>query len=400
MTTETYDVAIIGGGPGGAVLGAYLTSVGRSVAILERETFPRYHIGESLTGMGGEVLNELGLGDKMDEMLFPPKGGVKVIGHSAQSEFFVPVLWPTWQVRRDEFDTILLNHAITQGAVHLTGNVRDIIRDGNRVIGLTYVPSETPSSAPRSISCSIVADASGQHTLLSRLGIAGERRDTEDFCRQIALFTQFRHARRDPGAMGNNTFIFYSKIHHWAWFIPISPDVVSVGVVMPNDIAQSAGESLEAAFDWGIQHINPNLRDRVVGCESIEPIRAIRNYSYTVEPFVGNGWLCVGDAHRFIDPIFSFGVSFAMLEARAAANAIQHYLTTGDESAFQDYEQYCNRGQSGAFDLIRYFWKHPIFFGYNIRGRYRKDIIQMLGSDMHSPSLPPALSFMRSALYQ
>jgi FADH2-dependent halogenase len=198
--------------------------------------------------------------------------------------------------------------------------------------------------------------------------------------------------------MGNNTFLFYSETNHWAWFIPLSPDLVSVGLVLPGEkVKQLAGA--EAAFRWGAEHLNPDLSVRLQGCEMVEPVRAATNYSYSVDPFVGPGWLAVGDAHQFSDPIFSFGVSFAMLEAREASRAILKSFGGDNQAAsFHEYRDFCVRGQTAALDVIRYFWKFPVFFGYQSRGEMRKDIIRLLGSDCHSTTEPRALAQMRKAL--
>ena len=123
------------------------------------------------------------------------------------------------------------------------------------------------------------------------------------------------------------------------------------------------------------------------------------NYAYAVDPFAGDHWLCIGDAHRFIDPIFSFGASFAMIEAQAASKAIIEALETGDWTRpFADYVALCNRGQNAAHDVISYFWKYPIFFGYQSRGSQRKDIMRLLSSDVHSEQEMPALTMMRRTL--
>jgi len=392
---KSFDVAIIGGGPGGSVLATYLAEAGVSVLILEKAAFPRYHIGESLTGMAADVLNDLGLCLEMDRRQFPPKGGVKVIGKGAGSEFFVPVLQATWQVRRDEFDELMLDHAIRRGATWRHGVVQGVLREGPTVTGVAYAPAG--EDQPQEVRCRVVADASGQATVLSRLGVAGPVMPTE-FAKQVAMFSQIRGARRDPGEMGDNTFLFYSETHHWAWFIPLSSDVVSVGIVLPADKVKQCGGA-EAAFEGGVENLNPDLGWRVEGCERIEPVRAATNYSYVVDPFVGDGWLALGDAHQFNDPIFSFGVSFAMVEAREASRAILRSFENCTSTApFAEYRDFCLRGQTAALDVIRYFWKFPVFFGYQSRGELRKDIIRLLGSDCHSRTESRALTLMRRAL--
>lgn len=395
---ETFDVVVIGCGPSGAVLSAYLARAGCSVLTLEQSSFPRFHVGESLTGMAGEVIRELGLGEAMERLQYPPKSGVKVIGKEARSEFFVPVAQPTWQVRRDTFDALLMERAQACGAMVRQGTVKEILREGDRAVGVRYQAREAPEGRLTTVRCAVVADASGRGTVLARQGLAGAVTYHDQFARQVALFSTFKGVRRDPGRMGDNTFIFYSETYHWAWFIPVAPDLVSVGVVLPGEKIKALS-GREEAYRWGLDHLNPDLTWRVAGCETVEPLRAITNYSYAVDPFVGNGWLCVGDAHQFIDPIFSFGVSFAMLEARRASAAIQEALATGDCTVpFEAYARFSNQGQHAARDLIRYFWRFPVFFGYQTRSHYRKDIIRLLSSNCHTDQEIPAITMMRQGL--
>ncbi len=393
-----YDVIIIGGGPGGSTAAAYLAQDGLSVLLIEKETFPRYHIGESLTGMAAEIIHDFDLADEMEARQFPPKGGVKVIGNGAKSEFFVPVLQPTWQVRRDEFDTILMENATRLGAQVQLGEVKEILQENGRVVGVRYLPKGNANGDTKDVFAKFTVDASGRAAVMSRAGIAGKVTYYNEFSRQAAVFTQFKGALRDPGDMGDNTFIFYSEKYHWSWFIPLSPDVVSIGVVIPTKKLKELGGA-EAAMAWGLENINPDLARRIETAEQVEEVRAITNYSYSVDPFVGEGWLAVGDAHRFADPIFSFGASFAMVEARAASEAIVAAIRTEDSrQPFADYAAFCDRGQDAALDVIRYFWKYPVFFGFQSRGKMRKDIMRLLSSDVHSPYEMKALTLMRNTL--
>ncbi|WP_414621552.1 NAD(P)/FAD-dependent oxidoreductase [Calothrix sp. CCY 0018] len=392
---ECFDVVVIGCGVSGSTLGAYLAASGVSVLAIEKESFPRYHIGESLTGMVGTILAELGLETEMSQHQFPVKGGVKVLGRDAKSEFFVPVLRPTWQVRREEFDRMLLDKAIEFGIEHRYGTVKEILKEADKVVGVKYIPKGEEKAIK--IRAKVVADASGQSTFLSRQKVAGERRNYDTFKKQVAVFTQFKDAIRDPGAMGNNTFLFYAQLYHWAWFIPISEDTVSIGIVVPTSKMAECGGKQEV-LEWGLENINPDLKRRVENL-SYGTVRTISNYSYSVDPFVGNGWLCVGDAHRFCDPIFSFGVSLGMVEAKQASIAINKALADNNYTHhFQEYATFCNRGQNVAQDLVLYFWQYPTFFGYQAKSTLRKDIVHLLGGDIHQVEEFPAIKMMRQAL--
>jgi len=397
MFDETVDVAVIGSGPGGSVAGAELAKRGISVKVFEKSEFPRFHIGESLTGSAGQIIRQLGLAPAMAEHQFPEKPGVNVIGREARNEFFVPVLNPTWQVRRSIFDTLLRDVSIASGAEHVRAQVTDVIREGDAVKGLSYVPEG--SSTVRSIGARVVVDASGQSAFLSRQKVAG-RRSIDHFSTQIAFYAHFEGVRRDPGPFANNTSIFYSEVNHWAWLIPISPTVDSLGIVLPGEVYRRHCKSPEEAVAWGIQHVNPELRERLSGAVRVEQVRACRDYSYRIDPFVGEGWVCIGDAHRFLDPIFSFGVSFAMTEAQVVTQAIAETLETGTtRERFEDFARYSNTGQDIAADLIRYFWKYPVFFGYQMQNRtLRTEVIRLFGGECFHPEGMRAPALFREGL--
>ena len=175
-------------------------------------------------------------------------------------------------------------------------------------------------------------------------------------------------------------------------------ELMSVGVVLPTASYKQHGDTPEEVMQWGLEQLNPDLTERMAGAEQVEPVRVIRNYSYRVEPFTGPGWVCVGDSHRFADPIFSFGVSIAMKEGIEAARAIANALRTGDHrSAFQPFEEFADRGHEAVFDFVRYFWRVPAFFSYQLRGPRRQEIIRMFAGDLYGEEFP-VLASMRKSL--
>ncbi len=396
---SSYDVVIIGAGPGGSTLGMRLARAGMSVLTIERQAFPRFRIGESLTAIAGDQLRDLGLADEMERLRFPNKSGVMVVGREAKSEFFVQVLSPTWQVSRAEFDQMLLRKAIAAGVEHHFGTVRQVEHEGGRPVAVVYTPEGMNAKSDHEVrvQARFVVDASGHSAVLSRLGIAGKRK-VDIFDRQVAVFSHFQNVERDPGAMGDNTFIFYGERFHWSWFIPISHDTVSIGVVVPSDRYKEYGGA-HGLLAWGLDTLNPDLKRRVERGVKVEPVRFIHNYSYRVEPFAGDHWLCVGDAHRFTDPIFSFGVAMSMAEAEKAAHVIGHTLEGGDwRAAAEDYAAYSNRAQNAIYDTIRYFWAFPAFFGMQARGEARRDIMRLLAGDCWGAEPVPALTMFRKSL--
>ena len=400
---ESFDVVVIGAGPGGTTVASYLIRAGLTVLLLEKQSFPRFHVGESLTGVAAEIIADFNLTDTVNSYDFPVKGGVKVIGKGAKNEFFVPVMRSTWQVRRAEFDRILLTHAKSQGVTYRQGHVKSVLKTGERVTGLTYGILEETDEGTRhvvtkTVHCQVVVDASGQSTVLSKLGVAGPRKKSDQFNNDVAVFAHYQGVERDPGTMGDNTFIFYSHIHHWSWFIPIASDKVSVGCVLPKNRLVQCG-SPEETMNWGLENINPELKRRMHGHTPMGKVHVISNYSYEVRPFAGEGWICIGDSHQFIDPILSFGVSMAMSDARAASEAILQSLASGSFQA--PFLQYCRRsetGQRAAHDIISYFWKYPTFFGYQMRGKLRQDIIRLLSGDIFQPEQFEAIKLIRQGL--
>jgi flavin-dependent dehydrogenase len=397
MLRTFYDVIIVGTGPGGAAAGAYLAKQGLSVLAVEKEDFPRFHIGESLTGSAGEVIRELALEEAMADHDYPAKPGVTVIGRLAKNEFFVPVLNATWQVRRSTFDQLVRNRAVDNGLTLLSARALGVERDGDVITGLRVAPSD--GGGERVIGCRVFLDASGQATFLSKQGLAGRPR-LDVFDGQIAFFTHFEVVPRDPGPFANNTTIFYSERHHWAWMIPISPTVDSFGIVLPKQTVDKVASSPDEALKWGIANINPEIARRLEGARQVEKVRACKDYSYRIDPYVGPNWACIGDAHRFLDPIFSFGVSFAMMEARQIALGLAECRNADDiESMFLDYARWSDTGQNIAHDLIRYFWKFPVFFGYQMQNAtLRNEVIQLFGGACFHPENMRVPELFREAL--
>jgi FADH2-dependent halogenase len=392
---DHYDVIVIGGGPAGAASAMLLAERGLSVLLIEKDQYPRYHVGESLTGTAGDFITRAGLAEQMAELDFPAKSGVKVLGREG-AEFFVPVLRPTWHVRRAEFDHLLLRQAIAAGAEHVQGTADEVLLADNRVIGLNVATAERDAQPIRA---SFVIDASGQSVFMSRQGVGGPRR-VAAFNRQIALYSQYCGVAPDVGERRNSTVIFYRDTYHWAWLIPVSSELVSIGVVLPTTSYKLRGGTAKRAMAWGLEHMHPELTQRATAATRVEDMHVSRNYSYRVDPFVGPGWLCVGDSHCFTDPIFSFGASFALTEAQAASKAIVAALAdpASEPELLRSYANYCNRGQGRAAALIRYFWKFPAFFAYMTRGQHADDLVRLLAGDCFTPEALAATVEMRKSL--
>jgi 1H-pyrrole-2-carbonyl-[peptidyl-carrier protein] brominase len=396
------DVAIIGSGPGGSATAMFLAQTGLRVTMIEKAQSPRYHIGESLTGECGNSLRALGFEQEMTERRHPLKYGVTVYGPGGKNSFWVPVKgWHpesglfdshTWSVRRSDFDHMLFTAAAARGVSVIQADAVAPLLNGTAVRGVRV---RTNGGKVEDIVSEVLVDASGQATFLSNARVTGEK-VRGNYDRQVAVFSQVGGAIRDPGAAGGNTLIFHREKNHWAWFIPLDDQVVSVGVVVPGDYYRAKNESKHQFLLRELHQLNPELARRLPQIEFVEEVRGICNYSYRLLNFTGKGFLCVGDSHRFIDPVFSFGVFFAMKEAEYAATSIASFFADPKRelpNPFADYEQLCDRGQDNVQDLIDAFWDHPSAFHMLAHHRYPEDTVHIFAGRVYNePPLPGLLS--------
>lgn len=399
------DVAIVGGGPAGATSSMFLLREGIKPLIIEQEAFPRYHIGESLTGAGGKVLRELNLADKMYSGKHPRKQGVKVLGQSKRGCWFVPVTgrdenWKlfdqeTWQVRRSDFDKMMMEEAISRGAEVIQGKaLRPIQKEDGTVTGVRVQMSD---GKIQEIQSEVLMDCSGQATWLANLGGITGPKYLGAYDKQIAIFTQVAGAIRDDGPARDehkdNTLIFYQKKFHWAWFIPLDEEIVSVGVVIPAAYFLEKKESMRDFLTREFKELHPDLARRLADSHMVEDCHVIPNYSYQVKGYCGKGFLSIGDAHRFIDPIFSFGITVAMRESQFAAPAIKRYLAGENRdlaNPFAEHQLWCEKGIDILEDSIDSFWEHPLGFALCVYLRYPDHMTDMFAGRIYESEFQPS----------
>ena len=347
-----YDCVVIGGGPAGATAGTVLAQHGRRVAILEREPFPRYHIGESLMPYTWFTFERLGVLDWFEQAACPKKYSVQFVSTSGKVSqpfyFFETIKHPcatTWQVLRSDFDRMLLDNARAKGAEVRQGTaVRELLMDGDRAVGVRTAASGGRSETFRA---DAVIDASGRDTFLaSKLG--WKRRDPD--LTKIAIFTYYRGARRDPGLDAGATTVAYIPEKGWFWYIPLPDDVVSVGVVGEAGYLYRDTRDPEAIFAreadaciWIADHLSTGAR--------VEPVRVTGEFSYRAEAIGGDGFCLAGDAFSFLDPVFSTGVFMALKSGEMAADAVHRGLAAGGVTVetFVEYE----RDMRWALDQFR-----------------------------------------------
>ncbi len=396
---RTAPVLIIGGGPAGAASAMHLLHRGITPLIVERAPFPRYHIGESMTSECGELVRRLGFEDDMIAAGHPIKHGVKVFGASGEPDWWVPVMQrveddgalterTTWQVRRSEFDTMLLDAAVARGAELILGRAVDPIVDDRGVVCGARIRADDGSEL--TVAAELTLDCSGQATFLAGRGVTG-RKYLGAYDKQIAMFTQVTDFERGTGGDGRmlepgNTNIFYREKYHWAWAIPIDDEVTSVGVVAPAAYFHAAGESREDYLRRELRTLNSGLGDRLSSVDMVEPVHTVPNYSFQVDRFAGPGYLCLGDAHRFIDPIFSFGMNVALRETELAADRIVRYLEgegrDGDDP-FREHMIVVERAADILEDVLDTFWENPFAFAQFVHHRYREPMIDVFAGRIY-----------------
>jgi len=398
------DVLIIGGGPGGAAVAMFLIREGIKPVILEQEEFPRFHIGESMTGEASQVVRRLGLEQAMTKGEHPVKHGVKVFGTTGQTTWYVPVSsrdkeWnlsysTTWQVRRSNFDTMMLKEAETRGATVMRGTAtKPLLADDGAVRGVTV---RWPDGKSEDIETQVVLDCSGQATFLANQRVTGPKY-LGNYDKQVAFFSQVTGAVRGPGTSGeeakDNTLIFYAKKFHWAWFIPLDKDVVSVGMVTPNADFLAKRQTPEEFFRNELYDINPEIRNRIPELKLVEKVHVIPNYSYQVRGFCGKGFICIGDAHRFIDPIFSFGLTVTMREGEFAAPLVRKYLEGNGRNGanpFAEHQAFCEKAIDNLEDMIDLFWEQPFAFAAFAHHRYIPEITDAFAGRIYPTEHQPS----------
>jgi flavin-dependent dehydrogenase len=393
-------VAVIGGGPAGATTAAYLRRAGVDVTILEQASFPRFRVGEAMTGEAGGVLRELGLEPAMEHHGFAVKNGGVVIGPQGHNAFIVPTmrrdpvagLTPitTWQVLRSTFDQMLLEHAAGLGAHVLHARAVEPIVEDDVVRGVLV---DRGDGRREELRADVVVDASGPATFLSRSGIAGPK-ERGRYAHQMAVYAHYDGAKFSDEIGSRNTHIYYRRTFHWSWYIPMGADTVSIGVVIPSEYFREQHESTEDFLVRELRELNPALRERSSDLERISDVHAVSNFSYHVRRFVGPGYLAVGDAHRFVDPIFAYGVHLALVEGRMAASAIVEHLERGDATrpdAFSGYARTCELGTDNIQALVDCFWNNPLAFSIFVHKRYREDFIDLFAGRVYQEEPSPGL---------
>jgi flavin-dependent dehydrogenase len=397
--SDQYDCVVIGGGPGGSTVAALVAEAGFKTLVLERTKFPRFHIGESLMPETYWVFKRLGMLPKLRDSDFVKKYSVQFVTATGKESqpFFFDERDPrensqTWQVPRDRFDQMLLDNAADKGAeVWQEANVNDVILepvDGDdlpRARGV--VVTRKGESQPRRISAKVVVDATGMNAMLSRkLGI----RRTDPKLRKASLFAHYKGCRRDPGKNGGATLVLSTKQNDgWFWYIPLPDDITSVGVVGEIDrLTSDKSKTPEQKLEEEIANC-PGLADRMPGSTRVSPVHVVSDFSFRATRCAGEGWVLVGDAFGFLDPMYSSGVFLALKSAEMAADCITEGLRTGDLSGAQlgKWGDELAGGMSTIRKLVYAFYTPEFSFGRFVKAypHHKDDVTALLVGDIFRP---------------
>jgi flavin-dependent dehydrogenase len=443
VSEPDFEVGIIGGGPAGASMGAYLGKAGVPCVVLEGDLFPRPHVGESLVPSSTRVFKELGFIAQMEDARFPRKYGAVwttperpyAYAHDNSglpADCRADIRFDerpqpgvdqnyTYHVDRGKFDNLLLQHAHTLGADVCEG-VRVLHVDFSEPFPRIHFRMGRKAM---SLTVRMVVDASGRHTLLGNQLKLKVRDKVFD---QYAIHTWFSNYNRRswsggrparvlgagckevddlPGARADGRprdveddyiYVHFLPIANtWIWQIPIDDEITSIGVVtQKKNFAKS--KQARAEFYWDCVKTRPEIAQALERAERLRPFKDEGDYSYAMTQLAGDRFMLVGDAGRFVDPIFSTGVSIALNSSRFGSRDIVAALETGDLSraSFRTFEETLGRGTTNWYEFISVYYRlNAVFTAFILDERYRLDTLKLLQGDVYDEEQPEVLRKMK-----
>jgi len=387
---NSYDVIVMGGGPAGSSIASILAREGRRVLLFEKESFPRHHIGESLMTDTYWTFQRMGILEKLKASPFVRKYSVQFANPAARESrpfyFFEANHHEsavTWQVTRSEFDKLLLEHAVEQGArVHQRSPVRRVLFEDQRAVG---VEAQIDGGAPEKFYSKVVVDATGQSAMLSNK-FRWRMRDPK--LKKAVLYSYFKGAHREPDLNGGATLVLRTPPGSggWFWYIPLENDITSVGVVAdPEYLVKGRGQDLAKIFNEEIEKCEA-CRKRVAGATRVDKIYSIIDYSYRSKQNAGDGFILIGDAYGFLDPIYSSGVLLALKMAELASDAIHDAFKHDDFSARRlgQFQEKLDHGIESMRKLVYAFYSDGFSFSQFLQKNpeQRVNIINLLMGDV------------------
>jgi ABC-type nitrate/sulfonate/bicarbonate transport system ATPase subunit/flavin-dependent dehydrogenase len=399
------EVIIIGGGPAGSTMGAYLARAGIDHIILDKAVHPRRHVGESLVCSTTRILQDIDFLPTMEREGFVHKKGASWFHWADRQPHLIrfreiPEMSITqdytYHVDRGRFDKMLLEHAESRGSRVIQGAHVERVEFGpdGAACGVRLHHAGLHSS----LRAKVIVDASGRNSVLGTQ-LKLKRKDPQ--FNQFAVHSWFEGVDRGDPETADYIHIHMLPVPRgWAWVIPIDPQVTSVGIVTEGSAFVKSGQSVEEFF---ARHVASNkvFAERMAKARRLDPFTREGNYSYVMDRFVGDGWMLVGDAARFVDPVFSSGVSVAMESAKRGADALIAALAKNDVSSasFADYE----KTQRSAVDIWRefvlmFYRLPPLFLDLISKQDSRVQVLRLLQGEVFDRQTVPILDHMRSVI--
>lgn len=324
LRPDATQILVAGGGPAGATAAAMLARAGFDVVVVEREQFPRYHIGESLLPSALDFLDIVGARERVEQFGFQRKAGAHIEWGSQQWDLYFGELSGTntysFQVVRSEFDQCLMDHAREQGATVMQGvEVRDITFDGEIPVGASLAPKGKANDA-WDIRFDYLIDATGRHGLMSTRYL--RNRTYHEIFKNVAVWGYWKNTKRFEGKK-EGAIATISIPYGWIWAIPLHDGTTSVGVVLHKETykERQAEMSMEALYLEALGH-SETISWMLEPGELVTALQAETDYSYSCDRFAGPGYFVAGDAACFLDPLLSTGVHLAMMSGLLAAASI------------------------------------------------------------------------------
>ena len=379
MSTEIYDVAIIGGGPAGSTAATLLARAGRRVVLFERERFPRFHIGESLLPFSMKAFSRMNLHEKFLRAGFMKKFGGEFFSACCDKgvKFYFADAYRSqtdhsYQVTRGDFDKLLLDHAAENGAqVHEEHSVERVEFSDEHV----DLNVQAQFGERRQVRARYLIDASGRHSVL---GNHFKIKQTYDHLQKLSIFAHYDGVWRAEGRDGTLTGLVRG-IDRWFWIIPLTPERMSIGVVLDSETFRASKQSPEVFLENALAE-QPVIAHRMTKARRVSEVHVAADFSYRSTRLYGGRWLLAGDAAGFIDPIFSSGVFLAVFSGEHCADLLHEVLEhpARRKKLFARYERAVNR----AMDVYLRF----------VDAWYTKEFIEVFSAPSDFFDLPPAVN--------
>jgi flavin-dependent dehydrogenase len=412
---ETFDVVVVGGGPGGSICATRLAQGGQKVLLLEKAEFPRFHLGESLLPQSLPVLEAIGVLDQI-EASFIQKYGARFHDDALgrKDRFSFDGAWRnerdhSFEVERSKFDKVLLDHAAAQGVdVRQPWSVTGAVREGERVLG---VLAKAPDGTDARFDAKYVVDASGRDALFAHAARSTEKIVELD---QTAIFAHYEGVKRPEGKLAGDIDIVIFRESptarpNWFWMIPFKDGTTSVGAVVSRswikshrakldpDAVAKHGDEVTALFRAAVEE-SRSATELLAGSKMIWPrCQSAADFSYRVRELTGEGWLAVGDAGGFIDPLFSTGAHIAMCGGKAAADTLLELLALPDAARSADeakklkaWEAMVRHGAETFILAVQAFYAGPLMeaiFAENKHNALRRSITSLLAGDVFTDAV-------------